>query len=219
MEVGPFRLDDNNTFQLNPGRWDELGNLLFVDQPLGTGYSYSLAKDFQSNNEKMANDFSIFFEKFLEEFPERANDEWFIAGESFAGQYIPHIAAKLKEKNLVNLGGLAIGNGWINPLSHYETYLNYLVEKGMVDFESELGQYLHHSWAECLLAFDKIGSGSGDLSKCESFLGDILYMVSKEPGKTCMNMYDISLESTYPTCGMDWPYDLSYLTEFLSVRL
>ncbi|EPY50276.1 serine carboxypeptidase [Schizosaccharomyces cryophilus OY26] len=216
MEVGPLRIGENNTFQLNPGRWDDLGNLLFVDQPKGTGFSYSLDDNFTSDNEKMAEEFSVFFEKFLTEFPERANDTWYIAGESYAGQYIPYVASKIVEKKLAHLGGLAIGNGWIQPVSHYSTYLNYLVEKGRLDLFSEQGQYLHHSWADCMLAIDQMESGSGDVEKCENFLYDIMFMVSDKPGKTCMNMYDISLESSYPLCGMDWPVDLENLTPYLS---
>ncbi|WBW74320.1 Golgi serine carboxypeptidase [Schizosaccharomyces osmophilus] len=216
MEVGPLRIGENDTFQLNSGRWDEFGNILFVDQPKGTGFSYSLDDNYMSDNDKMAEEFSVFFEKFLTEFPERANDTWYIAGESYAGQYIPYVASRLIEKDLARLGGLAIGNGWIQPISHYNTYLNYLVEKGKLDLYSEQGQYLHHAWADCMLALKQMESGSGDVEKCENFLYDIMFMVSDKPGKTCMNMYDISLESSYPLCGMDWPMELESLTPYLS---
>lgn len=40
MEVGPYRLKDDHTLQENPGSWHEFANLLFVDQPVGTGFSY-----------------------------------------------------------------------------------------------------------------------------------------------------------------------------------
>ena len=43
--IGPHILRDvNGTFQLtpNPYSWSTLGNILFIDQPVGTGYSTSL---------------------------------------------------------------------------------------------------------------------------------------------------------------------------------
>lgn len=40
MEIGPFRMKDDHTLQENSGSWHEFANLLFVDQPVGTGFSY-----------------------------------------------------------------------------------------------------------------------------------------------------------------------------------
>lgn len=40
MEVGPYRLKDDHTLEENPGSWHEFANVMFVDQPVGTGYSY-----------------------------------------------------------------------------------------------------------------------------------------------------------------------------------
>lgn len=40
MEVGPYRMKDDKNLEKNPGSWHEFANLLFVDQPVGTGFSY-----------------------------------------------------------------------------------------------------------------------------------------------------------------------------------
>lgn len=40
MEIGPYRLKDDHTLVSNNGSWHEFANLLFVDQPVGTGFSY-----------------------------------------------------------------------------------------------------------------------------------------------------------------------------------
>ena len=39
MEVGPFRVRGDHLIE-NEGSWNEFANLLFVDQPVGTGFSY-----------------------------------------------------------------------------------------------------------------------------------------------------------------------------------
>lgn len=41
MEVGPYRVHkDGKQLLHNEGSWNEFANLLFVDQPVGTGFSY-----------------------------------------------------------------------------------------------------------------------------------------------------------------------------------
>lgn len=40
MEIGPFRITEKLELQRNPGGWDATSNLLFVDQPVGTGFSF-----------------------------------------------------------------------------------------------------------------------------------------------------------------------------------
>ena len=39
-ENGPFKINDNLTLKLNPYSWNTNANMLYVDQPVGTGYSY-----------------------------------------------------------------------------------------------------------------------------------------------------------------------------------
>lgn len=40
MEIGPYRVKEDQSLEENPGSWHEFANLLFVDQPVGTGFSY-----------------------------------------------------------------------------------------------------------------------------------------------------------------------------------
>lgn len=75
MEVGPYRVNPDGTLRINEGSWDEFANLLFVDQPVGTGFSYvdsdSYLKDLTVESEQ----FIVFLEKFFEIFPESADDD------------------------------------------------------------------------------------------------------------------------------------------------
>jgi carboxypeptidase C (cathepsin A) len=45
-----------------------------------------------------------------------------LTGESFAGHYIPSIANFLHEKTSVQIAGVAIGNGWVDPFYQYPSY-------------------------------------------------------------------------------------------------
>jgi len=60
---------------------------------------------------------------FLEKYPQLEDKDFYITGESYAGHYIPAISHALafeyKDKVKLNLKGLAIGNGLVNPLLQY----------------------------------------------------------------------------------------------------
>lgn len=54
---------------------------------------------------------------------------------------------------------------------------------------------------------------------CEEVMGAVLKSFIKEVDgtKMCMNVYDIRLTDTYPSCGMSWPPDLAQVTPWLRV--
>jgi carboxypeptidase D len=61
------------------------------------------------------------------------------------------------------------------------------------------------------------GNLSVDEPQCEAVLQTILSETSKGSGKAskCINMYDVRLRDTYPSCGMNWPPDLTNMTPYL----
>lgn len=75
MEVGPYRLKNDHTLEYNPGSWDEFANLLFVDQPVGTGFSYVNTDSYIHELDEMSAHFIVFLEKFFELFPEYERDD------------------------------------------------------------------------------------------------------------------------------------------------
>ena len=75
MEVGPYRVRDGGNLVYNNGSWDEFANLLFIDQPVGTGFSYVDTDKYIQELDEMAGQFLRFLEEWLNLFPEYAQDD------------------------------------------------------------------------------------------------------------------------------------------------
>ncbi|KAI9887607.1 MAG: Cell death protease [Watsoniomyces obsoletus] len=225
MEVGPYRLKDDHTLRYNDGSWDEFANLLFVDQPVGTGFSYVNTDSYLHELNEMADEFIVFLEKFFHLFPQYETDDIYMAGESYAGQHIPYIAQAILERNKGdvhhkwNLQGLLIGNGWISPVEQYQSYLPMAYEAKLLEGGSPTAKQLESQQAVCNSELSKPGGTDRvDLHACEQVLTEILKQTQRTSGpddQKCANMYDYRLRDSYPSCGMNWPPDLKNVTPYL----
>ncbi|KAF4670360.1 hypothetical protein FOZ61_000550 [Perkinsus olseni] len=124
MENGPCSLLKNATTTFNLYSWTEASNMLWVDQPPGTGFSTGA---YDRDADEVSEDMYVFLQAFFRRFP-KFNDRFFITGESFAGQYVPSLASTIIRKNdeirtegsipgrvLIDFHGMAIGNGVTVP--------------------------------------------------------------------------------------------------------
>jgi carboxypeptidase D len=75
MEIGPYRAQTDHSLQYNNGSWDEFANLLFVDQPIGTGFSYANTNSFLVELSDMSTQFITFLDKWFKVFPEYEVDD------------------------------------------------------------------------------------------------------------------------------------------------
>ena len=75
MEIGPYRLKDDSHLTYNPGSWDEFANLLFVDNPVGTGFSYVNTDSYLHELKEMADNMVTFLTEYFSIFPEHEDDD------------------------------------------------------------------------------------------------------------------------------------------------
>ncbi|KAK9100119.1 hypothetical protein Scep_023549 [Stephania cephalantha] len=141
MEIGPFQVNsDGKTLHLSNYSWNQVANLLFIDTPVGTGYSYSNDSQDVLNNgdEKTAIDSLEFLLKWLERFPEYKGREFYITGESYAGHYIPQLAQAIVKYQAVtgdysiNLKGLMVGNGLADDYLNHLGSFQYMWTNGFI---------------------------------------------------------------------------------------
>lgn len=97
----------------NMWAWSNLTNIVWVDQPTGTGYSNGLPS--VTSQDDIAMFFLSFWKHFVELF-DLHQTRVFIAGESYAGRYVPYIADAMlakREKTFYNMAGILLYNAGI----------------------------------------------------------------------------------------------------------
>ncbi|KAF9583969.1 hypothetical protein BGW38_007971 [Lunasporangiospora selenospora] len=134
MELGPCSVkEDGSGTEYNPYSWNSNSSVIFLDQPTNVGYSYGNSV---SNTVSAAKDVYALLQVFFKEFPQYQRLDFHVAGESYAGHYIPAIGTEINEQNKkmatpllrapgiqhINLASLLIGNGLTDPLVQYEYY-------------------------------------------------------------------------------------------------
>ncbi|KAH3939267.1 hypothetical protein HBI24_240640 [Parastagonospora nodorum] len=82
----------------NPWNWANLTNMVWVEQPIGTGFSSNKGNTTATSQEETAEEFLGFFKNFVKTFGLQ-NRKVYITGESYAGRYVPYIANAMVEKN------------------------------------------------------------------------------------------------------------------------
>ncbi|KAM0751196.1 peptidase S10, serine carboxypeptidase [Meredithblackwellia eburnea MCA 4105] len=135
MELGPCTTQPSgNTTLPNPYSWTNIANMIFIDQPIGVGYSYSDSGVKVGTSEEAAIDVHAFLTIFIESFPEFKGRKFHLSGESYGGRYLPVFATEILYRNEklakktdskvapINLQSVLIGNGLTDVVSMTTSY-------------------------------------------------------------------------------------------------
>jgi len=183
--------------------------LLYVDQPVGTGFSYSDDSNYVADEAQVADDMYRFLQGIMTKYPEYQGRPFFITGESYAGHYVPAISARVIRGNLnnegiqINLQGSAIGNGWVDPVIQYHAYIDFGYDNGFIDASTNAS--LYQSYSECVQMIN-----SGDYQDAFETCGYIEQTVLAGAGN--INVYDIRKQCTNPPLC----YNMQPMTNFLT---
>ncbi|EMD39305.1 hypothetical protein CERSUDRAFT_82042 [Gelatoporia subvermispora B] len=120
-ENGPIHLRPDFSAYQNNYSWNLLADYIWIDQPLGTGWSTTETGSVR-DEDQMGSDFMGFLENLVKIFPSLKTRPLHITGESYAGTYIPYITkAYFSTPNPpVNLAKIAIGDGTIGNGATFE---------------------------------------------------------------------------------------------------
>ncbi|KAG8065339.1 hypothetical protein GUJ93_ZPchr0004g38664 [Zizania palustris] len=194
QELGPFLVRSyGENLSLNAYSWNKAVNLLFLEAPVGVGFSYTnRSSDLRRLGDRVtARDSYSFLLNWFNKFPEFKNRDFYIAGESYAGHYVPQLAELIYDGNkgasrdrVINVKGFMIGNAVLNDETD---------QMGMVEY----------AWSHAIIS-DELYSAVR--RECDSFKEE---EDGGKPGKGCspavrafLRAYDdIDIYSIYtPTC-------------------
>ncbi|KAJ9541209.1 hypothetical protein OSB04_027715 [Centaurea solstitialis] len=124
-EIGPIKFKEVHyngslpTFTLRSGSWTKIANIIFLDIPVGAGFSYRRSGQASHSNDFLLADQAYeFIRKWLKSHPEFISNPFYVGGDSYSGRPIPVITQLISNgkgneddnEPYINLKGYLLGN-------------------------------------------------------------------------------------------------------------
>ena len=133
LELGPLKLAPRGAtpaLRTRGESWHRAAHALFVDQPVGTGFSRTSPRGYCKNDQCIVDQFETFLARLARSHPDlllkdaATSVPIYFAGESHAGHYIPLMVQKLlyyaTSGITWDVKGAALGNAWVDPWHQYD---------------------------------------------------------------------------------------------------
>ncbi|PRW58008.1 serine carboxypeptidase-like 34 [Chlorella sorokiniana] len=165
-EHGPFFPRPGSTSRLmqNPYSYHTLpANMLYLDAPVGVGFSYSNSSDDYkqlATDKGMATDMVDFIREWRKLFPRLARAPFWLAGESYAGHYVPHITLQLLEhagqamnsgEERIDFKGFLLGNPSTDEEYDNEGRLTFWWSHGLISQNVKKAVEHHCNFSEVII--------------------------------------------------------------------
>lgn len=174
----------------------------------------------------VSEDAYYFLQAFFQSHPEYAKSPLYIIGESYGGHYVPAIAHRVWKGNQegadktisLNLAGLAIGNGLVNPEEQYKWYpeMVYNNSHNIKVVSESVYEAMQAVVPKCTALIHACNQGTGSIAEfaCQTaFIACNLGLTSPYQA-TGLNPYDISKKCEHPPLC----YDFSAVGKFLNLE-
>lgn len=218
FELGPSSIGSDVKPVHNPYSWNNNASIIFLEQPLGVGFSYG--DDKITSTELAAKDVYVFLELFFQKFPHLIRNSFHIAGESYAGHYIPQIAHEIVVNHdgiaPFNLSSVLIGNGITDPLIQFSYYPKMACGEGGYHsvLTPEKCQQMEDTLPRCI----ELAKACYATRQNFICIAASTYCTSKMYGpykETGLNVYDIRTTCEASDTGLCYK-GLDYVSEFLN---
>jgi len=180
QENGPCHfVSGSDTPSLNEYSFNSYANMIYVDQPIGVGFSYGT--DDVTSTVTAAPYVWKLLQAFYAAFPTYENRDFGIFTESYGGHYGPEFADYFEEQNSkiaagtvtgqnISLIALGINNGWYDPILQYQAYVDFSYNntyKALIT-EAEHTSYTNTFKSSCLPLLKECSTTTGSNSACEN---------------------------------------------------
>lgn len=81
--------------------WTNLGTVIYIDQPVGTGFSYG--EPLLTNMKEASEEFMNFVTNIWKTYPDLQGKDLYMTGESYAGHYMPYFSRDMVNNGTFNL--------------------------------------------------------------------------------------------------------------------
>ncbi|KAM7470526.1 hypothetical protein LguiA_008709 [Lonicera macranthoides] len=191
-EIGPLNFNYAKskykpTLELNPYSWTKVANIIFLDQPVNTGFSYADTFEASKTSDTLsATQTYEFLRKWLRFHPRFMSNPLYICGISYSGIFVPAIVQKIYEGNEdghetpINIKGYILGNPVTDKIDDYNSRVKYAHRLALISDE------LYKSSSEnCLGDYTPSSSGNAlcqnDLKAISKSIDNINYVHILEP--------------------------------------
>ena len=117
-------VDDYAVTIAKEGSWVDASTMIFIDQPIGTGFSWCTdCDDRLTNMDDAADEFLIMLENLWLKYPQFVGRDFYITGESYGGKYQPRYVWEILERNRkigeprYNIKATLVGDPYTAPLT------------------------------------------------------------------------------------------------------
>ncbi|XP_072929204.1 retinoid-inducible serine carboxypeptidase-like [Epargyreus clarus] len=137
-EIGPLNMD----LQPRNHTWVNGRNVLLIDHPVGTGFSYATDSSLLVKSDKeAAKDLLRVIKAFFRRHKEFRKTPTYLFGQSYGGKLCPRLGYYLhtaieKKRVKINLKGIGIGSGWVDPKQSTLAHINFLYYMGVIDIRT-----------------------------------------------------------------------------------
>ncbi|KAH6643429.1 serine carboxypeptidase [Truncatella angustata] len=150
-ENGPFTWQPGTYKpQLNPWSWHHLSNVLWIDQPVGTGYTSG--EPTYHNESEVADQFRGFWKNFVDTFGMH-NYKVYVTGESYAGLYVPYVAGGMIDQNdteYFDVNGIIVYDGVLSDISGDIVTVPFVdYWHGLFPFNQSFSENIHKAHESC----------------------------------------------------------------------
>ncbi|KAM0830710.1 hypothetical protein ACQ4PT_066036 [Festuca glaucescens] len=158
-EIGPLSFQSHSYVDglpelvYRPDSWTKVANIIFLDSPVGAGFSYAATDDgYKSSDTQTVNQIAIFLTKWYEEHSEFLLNPLYIAGDSYSGLIVPPLTFQIArgietgDGPVLNLKGYIIGNPLTDTKIDMAAKVPYAHRMGLISDE----QYEIYMENKCL---------------------------------------------------------------------
>ena len=136
-ETGPYLITKDLKLKRNSHGWNKFANYLVIDQPANVGMSQVKTNKILSSANANTKAYFVALKNFFIKHPNYSNHPLFLAGESYAGTYLPLLAKEILKNNAlsktkINLAGLILISPWADPASQQALDTSYAVGHGII---------------------------------------------------------------------------------------